>query len=106
MVQRLLVQMRQAREQGCDLVVFAECALTAFFPHWWIDDADELDRWFEREMPGPETLPLFDEAARLEIGFCLGFAELESVGGRTRRFNSSVLVGKDGRVIGTHRKVH
>ena len=31
-------------------------------------------------MPGPETQPLFDEAARLGIGFCLGYAELTADG--------------------------
>src|SRR5262249_34300467 len=68
-VGRLLDQMREARTLGCDLIVFTECALTAFFPHWWIEDEAELDAWFEREMPGPVTQALFDEAAHLGIGF-------------------------------------
>lgn len=105
-VERRIDQMHAAHAQDCDLVVFPECALTAFFPHWWIDDEDELDSWFEREMPGPETQPLFDEAARLGIGFHLGYAELAFEQGRKRRFNSCVLVGKDGRIIGHHRKIH
>src|SRR5262245_49587894 len=75
-VERLLALMRAARARGCDLVVFPECALTPFFPHWFIDDQHELDSYFEREMPGPDTRPLFDEAARLGIGFHLGYAEL------------------------------
>lgn len=105
-VARLLAQMRRAHGQGCDLVVFTECALTAFFPHWWIDDERELDSWFEPEMPGPETKPLFDEAVRLGIGFHLGFAELVTEDGRKRRFNSSILVDKRGRIIAKHRKIH
>ena len=105
-VERLLAQMRDAHRQGCDLVVFTECALTAFFPHWWIEDEDELDSWFEREMPGPQTQPIFDEAARLRIGFHLGYAELAIEEDRKRRFNASILVGKDGRIIGRHRKIH
>lgn len=105
-VERLLVQMRDAHRAGCDLIVYTECALTAFFAHWWIDDERELDRWFEREMPGPDTQPLFDEAVRLGIGFSLGYAELAVVGGRTRRFNTSILVGPDGGIIGRHRKIH
>src|SRR4051794_21691385 len=75
-VARLLDQMREARRVGCDLIVFTECALTAFFPHWWIEDEAELDVWFEREMPGPVTQALFEEARRLGIGFYLGYAEL------------------------------
>jgi predicted amidohydrolase len=35
-IARLVDQMRDAR--GCDLIVFTECALTEFFPHWWIED--------------------------------------------------------------------
>jgi len=105
-VERLLTQMRQAHQRGGDLVVFTECALTAFFPHWWIEDEDELDSWFECEMPSPETQPLFDEAARLQIGFHLGYAELSFEGQRKRRFNTSVLVNKNGEIIAKHRKVH
>lgn len=105
-VERLIHQMREAHRQGCDLVVYTECALTAFFPHWWVADENELDGWFEHDMPGRETQPLFDEAVRLGIGFHLGYAELAIEEGRKRRFNSSVLVGKDGRIIGRHRKIH
>lgn len=105
-VERLLLQMRHARERGCDLVVFTECALTAFFPHWYMEDENEIDAYFEREMPSDDTRPLFEEAARLNIGFYLGFAELALVEGRKRRFNSSVLVGGDGRIIGKYRKIH
>jgi predicted amidohydrolase len=105
-VERLLVQMRQASEEGCDLVVFTECALTAFFPHWWIDDPTELDAWFEREMPSPDTQPLFDEAKRLGIGFHLGFAELAKEEGQMLHYNASVLVGNDGQIIGKYRKIH
>lgn len=105
-VERLITQMRQAYQQGCQLIVFTECALTAFFPHWWIDDERELDAWFEQQMPGPDTQPLFDEAARLQMGFHLGYAELASVDGRKKRFNSSILVGTDGHILRKHRKIH
>lgn len=57
-------------------------------------------------MPNPETQPLFDEAARLKVGFCLGYAELVCDGEQTRRFNSTVLVERDGRIVGHYRKVH
>ena len=105
-VARLIDQMRAAHARECDLIVYTECALTAFFPHWWINDEDELDGWFEKEMPGPETKPLFDEAARLGIGFCLGYAELAVEVGVNHRYNSSELVGADGRIIGKYRKIH
>ena len=71
-VKRLLDLLHQAKVHGCGLVVFPELGLTTFFPRWWMEEQAEIDAFFEREMPGPETRPLFEEAGRLGIGFCLG----------------------------------
>ncbi len=105
-VKRLLDLLGQAQGLGCDLVVFPELALTTFFPRWWMEDQAEIDAFFEREMPGPETRPLFDEAARLGMAFCLGYAELIQEGGALRRYNTSILVDRAGRIVGRYRKVH
>ena len=105
-VKRLLDLLGQAQGRGCDLVVFPELALTTFFPRWWMADQAEIDAFFEREMPGPETRPLFDEAARLGIAFCLGYAELIRAGGALRRYNTSILVDRAGRLVGKYRKIH
>ena len=102
-VARLLDLMRQAKSRDCDLVVYPELALTTFFPRWFVDDITHADHWYETEMPSPVTRPLFDEAARLGIGFCLGFAELTADG---RRFNTQVLVDANGNEIARYRKVH
>ncbi len=105
-VARLLEMMREAKRRGCDLVVFTECALTPFFPRWWEEDLSARDQWFEREMPGPETRALFDEAKTLGIGFHLGYAELAESNGETRHYNAGILVGPDGGLIGKYRKIH
>jgi len=105
-VKRLLDLLGQAHGRGCDLVVFPELALTTFFPRWWMEDQAEIDAFFEREMPGPETRPLFDEAARLGMAFCLGYAELIREGGALRHYNTSILVDRAGRLVGKYRKVH
>jgi predicted amidohydrolase len=105
-VKRLIALMREGHARGCDLVVFTEVALTAFFPHWHITDPDELDAYFEREMPSPVTQPLFDEAARLHVGFHLGYAELVWEGGEKRHYNTAVLVNKHGQILGKYRKIH
>ncbi|MEQ8718294.1 MAG: N-carbamoyl-D-amino-acid hydrolase [Acidimicrobiales bacterium] len=102
-VERQLVMLRDAAERGCDLVVYPELALTTFFPRWWIDDQDEVDSFYETQMPGPETAVLFDEAARLGVGFCLGYAELTPDG---HRYNTYVLVGPDGVEVAKFHKVH
>ena len=77
-VGRLIELLRQAAGHGCQLVVFPELALTTFFPRWWMTSQEEIDSFFEREMPSNETAPLFNEAQRLGIGFYLGFAELDA----------------------------
>jgi predicted amidohydrolase len=106
MVTRLIALLEQAAHHGCDLVVFPELALTTFFPRWYIESPTELDAYFEAQMPGPETQALFDAARKLKVGFYLGYAELTEEEGRTRRFNTSILVDQNGNIIGKYRKIH
>ena len=102
-VERLLTLLNQAAKRGCDVVVFPELALTTFFPRWFLDDITDADEFYETEMPSPVVQPLFDAAKRLKIGFSLGYAELTSDG---HRFNTQVLVGNTGEIVGKYRKVH
>jgi len=105
-VQRLSALMHQAHRMGCDLIVYPELALTTFFPRWYIEDRDELDAYFEREMPGPDTRALFDLSSSLGIGFYLGYAELAVEDGQTHYYNTSILVDRAGSIVGKYRKVH
>ena len=105
-VKRLIALMRQAKAMGAQVVAYPEATLTAFFPHWWTEDEAEVDAWFEREMPGPHTMALFEAARRLDIGFHLGYCELDFSSGHKRRFNTSILVGANGVIIGKYRKIH
>ena len=102
-VTRLVELLRDAHSKKAELVVFPELALTTFFPRWFVDDITETDHWYETEMPSAITKPLFDEAKKLGIGFCLGYAELTQSG---ERFNTQILVERDGRVVAKYRKVH
>ena len=102
-VDRLLVMLRDAADRGVELIVYPELALTTFFPRWYTEDIGGHDHFYETAMPGPETQPLFDEAARLGVGFALGYAELTQEG---ERFNTTVLVERDGTIVGHYRKVH
>ena len=104
---RLVKLLRDAHGMGAKFVVFPELAFTTFFPRYWYEDQAETDRkFYEATIPSAETQPLFDEAKKLGIGFYLGYAELTQEAGRTRRFNTSILVGPDGTVVGKYRKIH
>jgi len=109
-VTRLRELLRAGHDRGCQLVVFPELALTTFFPRWYVDDISAFDHFYEAAMPGPETEELFDDARRLGVGFCLGYAEITEPdpddGGRRHRYNTQILVERDGSVVATYRKVH
>jgi predicted amidohydrolase len=114
-VGRLVDLLQQGASAGCELIVFPELALTTFFPRWYLDDGGpggidavggdttELDSFYERSMPNEHTQPLFDEARRLGVGFSLGYAELNAA---RERYNTTVLVERDGSIVGHYRKVH
>ncbi|HVQ68805.1 MAG TPA: N-carbamoyl-D-amino-acid hydrolase [Bradyrhizobium sp.] len=99
---RMLALLEEAAARGASLVVFPELAFTTFFPRWLIE-GEALDHYFERGMPNPAVQPLFDRARALGVGFYVGYAELTSDG---QRFNCSILVDRDGEILGRYRKVH
>jgi predicted amidohydrolase len=105
-VARLCALMREASHMGCDLIAYPELALTTFFPRWFMADEADVDAFFEREMPGPETRPLFDLAREFGIGFYLGYAEIAVEDGVAHRYNTSIIVDKSGAIAGKYRKVH
>ncbi|MHB1691663.1 MAG: N-carbamoyl-D-amino-acid hydrolase [Thiomonas sp.] len=105
-VARLCELMREAHSMGAHLIVYPELALTTFFPRWYIEDEDEIHQYFEREVPSAETQPLFDLAHRLAVGFYLGYAELAVEDGCNVRYNTSILVNRQGQIVGKYRKVH
>ncbi len=105
-VKRMLDLLRQAASHRCDLIVFPELTLTTFFPRWWMTDQDEIDQFFEREMPSNETAPLFNAAREVSMAFYLGFAEIDRRSDGLHRFNTSILVDKSGATAGKYRKIH
>ena len=102
-VARMIALLHQAAQHGVELVVFPELALTTFFPRWFVDDINEADHWYERSMPNAATQPFFDEARRLGIGFCIGYALLDDDG---HRWNVQTLVERDGSIVARYTKSH
>ncbi len=105
-VARMVALMESAQQRGCDLIVFPELALTTFFPRWYEEDWNVVDRFFETHMPNEATQPLFEAARRLGVGFHLGYAELCVEDGIQRRFNTAIIVDKRGDIMGKYRKIH
>lgn len=105
-VERMITLLDNAKRQGCEIVVFPEMALTTFFPRWYMESQNEVDSFFESEMPGPATQPLFDRAREHGIGFYLGYAEKTVENGEDHHYNASILVDKDSNIVGHYRKVH
>ncbi|SME92662.1 Predicted amidohydrolase [Tistlia consotensis] len=105
-VARLIALLREAHGRGAVWITFPELALTTFFPRYVYDDPADYDRFFEEGLPSPAMRPLFEVARELGIGFYLGFAEKVVEGGETHRYNTAILVERDGRVIGKYRKIH
>ena len=106
-VGRLIALLREAHGRGATFVVFPELTLTTFFPRWFLTDDAEIDAFFETEMPGPETRPLFELAAQLQIGFYLGYAESETApDGARLRYNTAIIVDRAGHIVGKYRKIH
>lgn len=102
-VARMIALLDQANDAGCTLVVFPELALTTFFPRWYMEDQAEVDTWFEREMPGPDTQPLFDRAHAHGIAISFGYAELTPDG---HHFNTSILTDRAANIVAKYRKIH
>ncbi|WP_413701802.1 N-carbamoyl-D-amino-acid hydrolase [Psychromonas sp. KJ10-10] len=104
---RLIDLLTKAHSNGCKFVVFPELALTTFFPRWFIEDEQELNYFYETEMPNAETQPLFDKVAELGVGFYIGYAELtEDEQGITHRYNTAILVDDKGQISAKYRKIH
>lgn len=101
-VDRLVAMLDVAAARGADVVVYPELALTPFFPRWYIEDPVELDAFYETEVPGPSTKPLFEAARRAGVAVHLGYAERAG----DHRYNTSLLVGPDGEPVLKYRKVH
>jgi N-carbamoyl-D-amino-acid hydrolase len=102
-VARMIALMDAAKAKGADFIVYPELALTTFFPRWYHENRADADHWFERELPSAATRPLFERARTHGMGMTFGFAELTPDG---HHYNTSILVDRSGKTIGTYRKVH
>jgi len=100
-VERLIKLLEEGARRTVELICYPECSLTTFFPRMLLSE-DKLEKYFEVSMPSESTQSLFDAAKDYGIGFCLGYAEKDE----EKRYNTSILVDKNGKIIGKYRKSH
>ena len=102
-VSRMIKLMEQAKAADADFIVYPELTLTTFFPRHYMEDQNDVDFWFETDMPNNAILPLFKLAQSYSMAMTFGYAELTS---DRQHFNTSIHVDKDGKIVGKYRKVH
>jgi predicted amidohydrolase len=91
---------RCAESTGAELVVLPESASTGFTP-----DLPPEQLWdLVSEIPGPVTEPLQEAALELEVHVV--WASYERGPRRGVVYNSAILIGPDGVVLGVYRKTH
>jgi beta-ureidopropionase len=92
---------RQAGEQGANLIIFAEIGMTKFFPQYRADGT-----WLEQaeRIPGGMTCQAMQEAAaKYKVGVVVSIYEspLDGV-----YYDSAAVIDTDGTCLGTQRMMH
>ena len=98
-VERMLALLDQAKAQSVELVAYPEMALTTYFPKKIRKD---FDQFFETEIPPKALEPLLRRAKEARIAVHVGFCEKAD----GKYFNTALLTDRDGRIVGTFRKIH
>jgi predicted amidohydrolase len=99
MVDRMLILLEQAIDEGVEILAYPELALTTYFPKRIRDD---YDQFFETEMPPKCLEPLLRRAGQAGVVCHIGFAEKAD----GRYFNTAILSDETGALGGTFRKIH
>jgi Asp/Glu/hydantoin racemase/predicted amidohydrolase len=105
-IDRLILLLDKAAEQGAQVVLFPECTFTTFFPRYLFTDEAELESFFEHGdvTTAENTKAIFKRAKELKVDICIGFAEATEEGDH---YNACVYYhAKSGSILSKYRKVH
>jgi aliphatic nitrilase len=101
---------REAAGNGAALVVFPEVFVPAY-PYWsWVANPVAASPWFQRlceaavEVPGPEVARIAQAAKAHGVHVAIGVNE-RSARSVSLLYNTMLLIGPDGRLLGRHRKL-
>ena len=101
----------EAGRNGAELIVFSETHIPGY-PYW--RGTNPISKWSDNQIeymknaisiPGPETEVLGDASRSAEIISVVGATELSDIKGSNTLYNSIALFGKDGSLLGRHRKL-
>jgi len=106
--------LRQAADEGAQLVVFPEAFLSGY-PVWvWFAPAGHTHPLREAytalhrssiTIPGPESDQLCDLARDTGVTIAIGVNERNAQGSDSTLFNTLLYIGPDGTILGRHRKL-
>jgi len=101
---------REAASNGAALVAFPEVFVPAY-PYWsWVANPVAASPWFQRlceaaiEVPGPEVARIAETAKALGVYVAIGVNE-RAARSVSLLYNTMLLIGPDGRLLGRHRKL-
>ncbi len=99
MITRQIPMIEEAASRGSNIVCLQELFYAPYFP------AGEDPGWLEiaEPVPGPTTAEMGEVARRLSIALIAPIAERAEDG---RYYNTAVVLGPDGAILGKYRKVH
>lgn len=101
---------REAAAGGASLVVFPEVFVSAY-PYWsWVGNPVAGSPWFQKlceaavEVPGPEVARVAQVASECRVHVAIGINE-RAARSLTTIYNTMLLIGPDGKLLGRHRKL-
>ena len=109
-VDKVCLLIEEAASNGASLVAFPE-VFVAGYPYWnWMMTPVQGSPWFEKlcrsaiEIPGPEIQRIAQAAKNHGVHVVVGVNERSRTGIGTI-YNTLVIIGPDGRLLGRHRKL-
>ena len=109
-VDKVCLLIEEAAANGASLVAFPE-VFVAGYPYWnWMMTPVQGSPWFEKlcrsaiEIPGPEIHRIAQAAKNHGVHVVVGVNERSRTGIGTI-YNTLVIIGPDGRLLGRHRKL-
>lgn len=100
----------EAAANGAALVVFPEVFVPGY-PYWsWVANPVAASPWFQKlceaaiEVPGPEVTRLAQAARKAGVHLAIGINERAATS-VSLLYNTMLLIGPDGRLLGRHRKL-